>query len=93
MPKSNLTNPPNLPNPSNLPNLQLTTDGEFVPWMQAPPHRLTERQRDLMRFVRFRGGITTRDARRFYADAGGALRRLEVLGLVKRRGNGGWEAT
>lgn len=80
-------------NLNNLNNLQLTTDGELVPWMQAPPHRLTDRQRDLMRYIRFRGGITTREARRFYADAGGALRRLERIGLVQRRGNGAWEAT
>lgn len=93
---TNSPNPPNLTNLGNSPNLtnsQLTMDGREVPTPAPAERRLNDRQRDLMRYVRFRGGITTRDAGRFYTDAGGALRRLERLGLVRRTGRGGWEAT
>ena len=87
-PNSNLTNSPNLTNSTNL---QLSMDGAAVLFPMPAPRRLTERQRDLLRYARAHGGITTREARRFYADASGALWRLECLGLVRQTGRGVWE--
>jgi hypothetical protein len=48
--------------------------------------RLTERQRDLLRFMRLAMIVGVGDVRRFYADPHGALRRLERIGLVAREG-------
>ena len=72
---------------------QLTIDGELVPYPLPPPRRLTTRQRALLRFIRADPApIAARQARHFFADPYGALRRLEALGLVRRRGRGRWEA-
>lgn len=71
---------------------QLTLVGEPV-----APRRLTERQHQLLEVVRWFGeygaALPTREARRFYVDPSGALRRLERLGLVRRAGRGRWRAT
>jgi len=72
---------------------QLTIDGELIEHPTPRPRRLTERQRDLLRFIRFAGVIYTREAHRYYIDANGALRRLEAVGLVRRRSGRRWEAT
>lgn len=71
---------------------QLTFSGGSVSHPAPAPVRLTERQRDLMRVLRFRGEITTAGADLFFIDGGGALRRLERLGLVCHVARGRWEA-
>lgn len=69
---------------------QITLDGELVSYPLARPRHLTERQRDLLRWMRTTPPISTGQARRFYADASGALGRLETMGLVKRVERGKW---
>lgn len=69
---------------------QITFDGELVPYPPPSPRRLTQRQRDLVLYVRCWRTVTITDVRRFYADPHGALRRLETFGLVKRAGRGEW---
>ena len=55
---------------------QLTLDGGAVPYPLPRPHRLTERQRDLLRTMHRHNAIglptATREAGLFYADAHGA---------------------
>lgn len=74
---------------------QLLLDGGEVVHPMRVRH-LTERQRELLRFIRWAGRhgspIVTYEARVFYADPHGALRRLEALGLVCRAGRGCWKA-
>lgn len=64
-----------------MPIDQLHLDGVAPAAMRG--RRLTERQRDLLRFMRLAVIVGTRDVRKFYADPYGALRRLERLGLVQ----------
>jgi hypothetical protein len=75
---------------------QLLLDGGEVAHPMRVRH-LTERQRELLRFMRWAGRhgspIVTYEARMLYADPHGALRRLEALGLVCRAGRGCWKAT
>jgi hypothetical protein len=74
---------------------QLHLDG--VPPASLSPRRLRERQRTLMVYVRFyndqRGAFPTSEGFLYYADARGALRRLERIGLVRRDHEGEWWAT
>jgi hypothetical protein len=80
---------------NDLHQLLLDGSGE-VPFPMRAGRRLTERQRELLRFIRWAGRhgspIVTYEARVFYADPHGALRRLEALGLVCRAGRGCWKA-
>lgn len=70
---------------------QLTFDGGAVPYPTPRPYRLTDQQRALLRFMRHDPApIRTVQARHFYADPSGALRRLEAIGLVHREGRGRW---
>lgn len=76
---------------------QLTFDGGSVPYPPPRPRRLTERQRLLVRYMRFYVAMRpdlpafpTWAACLYYADPHGALRRLEALGLVHRAGRGWW---
>jgi hypothetical protein len=73
---------------------QGTLDGAWVPYPPPRPWHATDRQRALLRFMRHDPApIRTVQARHFYADASGALRRLEAMGLVERVGRGKWRAT
>jgi hypothetical protein len=72
---------------------QLDFDGGGVSYPMPRPHRLTERQRELLRLMRAGGPRWTCEVVPFYADASGALRRLEKLGLVERVARGYWRAT
>ena len=74
---------------------QLTIDGGAVPHPLTAPRRLNHRQRDLWLWAAMAptGSITTGDARRFYADPAGALRRLEAFGVMRRLERGTWKAT
>jgi hypothetical protein len=72
---------------------QLTLDGGSVPYPIPKQPTLTERQRDLLLVLTAGDGpMRTRDVRRFYADASGALRRLQRLGLVTQVSRGWWWA-
>jgi len=68
----------------------LTVDGREEPFPGARVHRLTERQRELVRFVATYDSILTLEAKMFYADAHGALKRLEALGLIEHVRRGRW---
>lgn len=74
-------------------NDQLTLDGSSP----RRPRRLTERQRDLLRWMRISAerGYPVRPhvVYRFYADPYGALRRLERIGLVRHDRAGEWWPT
>ena len=72
---------------------QLTIDGREVPYPLPPPKHLTTRQHDFL-LVLTAGDdpMTTADVRRFFADASGAMRRLEALGLVVHVARGRWAA-
>lgn len=76
---------------------QLNFDGTSVPLPIPKPRALTARQRDLVRYVRIYAGqdtpMPTRRAGLFFRDASGALRRLEIIGLVRRVKHGHWTAT
>lgn len=77
---------------------QLTIDGGSVPYPLPPPRHLTERQRRLVRYLRFyveqkARPFPTAEAVLYFADPSGALRRLEALGLVERIARGYWRAT
>jgi predicted RNA polymerase sigma factor len=76
---------------------QLRLDGPAVPYPLPRPRHLTERQRDLLRYVAivYDAGqsFPTGMAHRFFVDASGALRRLEALGRVSQVGRGKWRAT
>lgn len=77
---------------------QLTFDGGAEPYPLRHVYVLTTRQRDLLRYMRWLcqhgSPMATREARKFYADPGGALRRLEALGLVRHcTGRGCWKPT
>lgn len=79
---------------------QLTIYGKLEPYPLRKPRRLTERQRNLVRYMRFwvamkhnGAAFPTREASLYYADPAGALRRLEALGLVARVARGKWVAT
>ena len=74
---------------------QLTIDGASVPHPLPAPRRLNARQRDLWLWAAMAPGgfITTAQARRFYADPAGALRRLEAFGVMRRLEHGRWRAT
>ena len=77
---------------------QLTIDGELVPYPLPAPRTLTTRQRTLVRWMRFYveqhdRPFPTGAASWYYADAAGALRRLEALGLVRRVERGKWRTT
>lgn len=67
---------------------QLLLGGGAAPVPLRTPRSLTERQRDLLRWVRWHGSITTREARRWYVDPSGACGRLVELGLLERQGRG-----
>lgn len=72
---------------------QLTIDGRAVPHPPPRPRRLTERQRELVRvLVAGEQATSTADVHRLYADASGALRRLEALGLARHVAHGKWAA-
>jgi len=73
---------------------QLTIDGREEPWPPPAPHHLTERQRELLRYLADVYGVEpfrTGAAGRHFADPSGALRRLERLGLVCSLGRGRWQ--
>jgi hypothetical protein len=76
------------------PPVQLTIDGREVPHPLPAARHMTARQRDLWLFIAMApsGYVTTGRARHFYADASGALRRLERFGRVERVGRGRWAA-
>lgn len=69
---------------------QLTFDGRAEPLPLHKAKTLTQRQRDLLLWLRMTYPTTTASAGRFYADPSGALRRLEALGLVERVSRGRW---
>jgi hypothetical protein len=85
---------------------QLTLDGREV---ERPvlPRPLTDRQREVMRYVRARGAVRPIEVGRimhmardsapkpsyFASDGSDALRRLAKRGLVRRVRRGRWEAT
>lgn len=74
-------------------NWQLTLDDRAEPY-PPPAHRLlTARQRDLLRWVRRSGETRTLEANMFFADAHGAMRRLERAGLIEHVKRGWWRAT
>lgn len=68
--------------------LQLRIDGGATPLPPRLPRRLTERQRELLRWARWHGAVTTRDARRWYAAPSGACARLVDMGLLERTAPG-----
>lgn len=72
---------------------QLTIDGGEVAYPLPRPKRLTTRQHDFL-LVLTAGDepMATRDVRRFFVDASGAMRRLEALGLVRQVRRGRWAA-
>jgi hypothetical protein len=72
---------------------QLDFDGHATPFPLPPARRLTERQRDMLRWMRAwdDSPITTREARRFFADPTGALKRLEKMGLIYCSARGFWK--
>lgn len=74
---------------------QLTLGGGEVPYPMSAPKTLNHRQRDLLNYMRAGEGgtIDTVTAYLFYADPTGALRRLEVLGLVEHVAIGKWRLT
>jgi hypothetical protein len=76
---------------------QLRLDGDAVPYPLPRARHLTERQRDLLRYVAVvydqAESFPTGMAGRFFVDASGALRRLEAMGRVRRIGRGKWRAT
>jgi hypothetical protein len=77
--------------------VQLTIDGREVPFPLPAPFRLTERQRELLRYMRavdsWGATFHTGDARRFFRDATGAMRRLEAAGVVEHTAHGTWRPT
>jgi hypothetical protein len=75
---------------------QLTLDGGAVPYPLPKPRHVTDRQRDLLRFVASVYGhepFPTGMAGTFFGDPSGALRRLEALGRVRHIRRGRWAAT
>lgn len=69
---------------------QMTIDGELVPHPLVHRRQPSERQMELVRFIRARGGIGTNEARPFYANPKSALARLARLGIVECIGGGHW---